>query len=372
MEFPNKPIQVTQPHLPDLKDFIVSLEKIWENKWLTNNGEFHQEFERRLAEYLGVKYISVFNNGTLALITALKALNIKGEVITTPYSFVATSHALHWNGIIPVFADIDPIFGNVDPEEIEKHITPNTTAILPVQVYGNPTNNEKITKIAKDHNLKVINDSAHAFGVKKDNDSILLSGDLSILSFHATKTFNTIEGGAIICHDKEMKDRIDDLKNFGFKDEVTVISHGINAKMNELQAAFGLLELKSIDEQIEKRGKIAKQYRNELSNIEGLRFLMDIDGIKHNYSYFPIFISKNFGISRDRFYLYLKENNVFCRRYFYPLISNFPVYDHLPSSSKKNLSTANTLSDQVLCLPIYSELSEKEVIYICNLIKKIC
>jgi len=295
-------INVTQPSLPPLDDFVESLKEIWESKWITNKGKFHHEFEKQLAEFLGVKYISLFANGTLALVTALQTLKITGEVITTPYTFAATTHALWWNNIKPVFVDVDPVYGNIDPEKIEAAITPNTTAILPVHVYGNPCDTDKIEQIADVYGLRVIYDAAHAFGVNKNVSSILNYGDLSILSFHATKTFNTIEGGAIVCHDEKTKKRIDYLKNFGFADEVTIVAPGINAKMNELQSAYGLLQLKTFNEQISKRSEITKTYCELLNDIKGIRYLHDIENIKHNYSYFPIFIGKEYPLTRDELY----------------------------------------------------------------------
>ena len=370
MKKPNKPILVTQPSLPDLKEFTKKLEEIWDSKWLTNNGKFHQEFEQKLADYLGVKYVSLFNNGTLALITALQTLRITGEVITTPYTFVATTHALHWNKIKPVFCDIDPVYGNIDPEKIESLITPETTAILPVHVYGNPVNVEKIQTIADTYGLKVIYDAAHAFGVEKNNESILNYGDLSILSFHATKTFNTIEGGAIICHDEKTKKRIDFLKNFGFADEVTVVAPGINAKMNELQAAYGLLQLNTFAEHIKKRKQISNKYKSLLANTKGISFLNDIENIKHNYAYFPIYVEQNYLLKRDELYQKLKDNNVFARRYFFPLISNMPTYKSLPSSRIGNLPQANLLADKVICLPIYPGLDVENIEYICDVINQ--
>ena len=333
------------------------LEVIWEKKWLTNNGEFHQEFERKLADYLGVSHVSLFSNGTLALISALQTLRITGEVITTPYSFVATTHALYWNGIKPVFVDIDPVYGNIDPLKIEAAITPKTTAIMPVHVYGNPADVEKIDEIADIYGLKVIYDAAHAFGVKKENNSILNFGDLSVLSFHATKTFNTIEGGAIICKDEKTKKRIDYLKNFGFADETTVIAPGINAKMNEVQAAYGLLQLKSFEKQTEERKVIANKYRELLNDVAGIRFLNDIQSVKHNYAYFPIFIDPTkYPHTRDELYHKLKSNGIHGRRYFYPLISEFPTYRGLPSSDSLNLKNATEITQQVICLPIYPGL----------------
>ena len=369
MESINKKINVTQPSLPDLNDYIPYLEDIWESKWLTNNGKYHQQFEQELKDFLGVEQVNLFTNGTLALITALQALKISGEVITTPYSFVATTHALHWNGIKPVFCDIEPQTMNLDPDKIEALITPKTTAIMPVHVYGNPCNVDKIQKIADRYGLKVIYDAAHAFNVKLDNESILNYGDLSILSFHATKVFNTIEGGAIICHDEAMKQKIDRLKNFGFAGETKVIAPGINAKMNELQAALGLLQLKRVEADIQKRKEIAGLYRKELRDIAGISVLEDIAGVQHNYSYFPILVDKNkYGKSRDELYNYLKENNIYSRRYFYPLISSFSMYRTLDSAHPDNLPIANKIADEILCLPIYAELSD---IDLCRIMEQI-
>ncbi len=363
-------IFVTKPSMPPLEDFVESLKKIWETGVLTNDGPFHQEFEKQLAEYLGVKYISVFSNGTLALMTALQALNIKGEVITTPYTFVATPNSLIWNNIDPVFCDIDPVYGNMDVDKIEALITPRTTAIMPVHVYGNPCEAEKIESIAKKHNLKIIYDAAHAFAVKKKGNSILNFGDLSVLSFHATKTFNTFEGGAIVSHDSATKTRIDNLKNFGITGEVTVVEPGINAKMNELQSAFGLLQLKEIDANIAKRKLATLLYRKLLKDIEGIRLLEDMADIEHNYSYFPIFINEKFDLTRDGLYEKLKLSNIFTRRYFYPLVSTFSPYNSFASSHKNNLSNAYKLSEEVLCLPISSELSNEQIVFITQAIKK--
>ena len=365
-----KKIFVTQPSLPPLKEFVKSLEKIWDNKWLTNNGKFHQELEKKLSDYLGVKYISLFSNGTLALITALQTLRITGEVITTPYSFVATTHALHWNGIKPVFCDIEAKTMNINAEKIEALITPKTTAILPVHVYGNPCDVKKIEEIADIYGLKVIYDAAHAFNVKLEDESILNFGDLSILSFHATKVFNTIEGGAIISPDAKTKKRIDFLKNFGFADETTVIAPGINAKMNEIQSAFGLLQLKYVDEQIKKRQEVAYHYRKNLENINGLTFLKDLENVKHNYAYFPIFIDyKKYGKSRDEVYEILKKENINGRRYFYPLISNFPTYKGLPSANKSNLPVASRVAQEVICLPMYADLEKNIIEKIAKILK---
>jgi dTDP-4-amino-4,6-dideoxygalactose transaminase len=366
-----KKINVTQPALPDLKDFMPYLEDIWENKNLTNNGKYHQQFEKELAEFLGVKYVSLFTNGTLALIAALQVLRISGEVITTPYSFVATTHALWWNNIKPVFVDIEKDYFNLNPDKIESAITPHTSAILPVHVYGNPCYIDKIQQIADTYGLKVIYDAAHAFGVEKDGSSVLNFGDLSILSFHATKPMNTFEGGAIICHDEKTKKRIDNLKNFGFADETTVIAPGINAKMNEFQAALGVLQLRGFEVNRLKRQKIANDYRHKLKGIEGLSFLEDISGVKHSYAYFPIFINKEkYGLSRDGLYSLLKENNIYGRRYFYPLISQFPTYRDLDSARAGNLISATEIADEVICLPIYPELQSGHIEFICELIKR--
>jgi len=367
----NNPIFVTQPALPPLEEFMPYLQEIWDTKMLTNNGPFHQQFEKELANYLGVNYLSLFSNGTLALVTALQALRITGEVITTPFSFVATTHSLWWNNIKPVFVDIESDFFTLDPEKIEAAITPRTTAIMPVHVYGNPCRLDAIQKIADTYGLKVIYDAAHAFGVKINGNSVLNYGDLSILSFHATKTFNTIEGGAIICHDEKTKRRIDFLKNFGFADEVTVVEPGINAKMNELQAAYGLVQLKHIDEYIAKRKAVAELYRNLLSEVKGVRILYDIEEMNHSYTYFPIFIdSKTYGVNRDDVYESLKRDNIFGRRYFYPLISQFPTYRGLNSAKPENLPLATKIAEQVICLPIYSNLEFSEVNRICILISR--
>ena len=366
-----KAISVTQPFLPELEEFVSYLKLIWNNKWITNNGPLHQSLERELAEYLGVKYISLFANGTLALISSLQALNISGEVITTPFSFVATTHALWWNKITPVFVDIEPKFMNLDTHKIEAAITEKTTAILPVHVYGNPCQVEKIQSIAQKYNLKVIYDAAHAFSVKKDGISILNYGDLSVLSFHATKVFSTIEGGAIISHTQEMKHHIDNLKNFGFRGELIVEEPGINAKMNEIQAAYGLLQLKYIDNLIVKRKELSHLYKDLLRNTAGVYFIDASSDISYNYSYFPILIDKDiFGLSRDQLYDKLKLNDIFSRRYFYPLISSFEPYKKLASAASNNLPVANAIADSVLCLPLYPELEIEDVIRITNIIKE--
>ena len=368
----SKPIYVTQPSLPDLQEFIPYLQKIWDNKILTNNGPFHQQLEKELAVFLGVPYISLFANGTLALVTALQVLRITGEVITTPYSFVATTHSLWWNNIKPVFVDIEPEFGNLDPEKIEAAITPKTTAILPVHVYGNPCKVDRIKEIADTYGLKVIYDAAHCFGVKHKGVGICNYGDLSILSFHATKVFNTMEGGAIVCHDEATKKRIDYLKNFGFAGETTIMAPGINSKMNEMQAALGLVQLKHYDENIKKREVIADTYRKELSNIKGISILPEPIDTDSNYAYFPVFINeKEFGNSRDQLYDKLKQNNIFARRYFYPLISEFSMYKGLDSAKPDNLPIAKKMASQVICLPLYPDLNQPSVTSVIACFKKL-
>lgn len=357
-----KTITVTSPLLPNLDEFKTLLDDIWERKWITNNGHYHKELETALTKYLGVSQLSLFTNGTLPLITALQAMRITGEVITTPYSFVATTHSLWWNGIKPVFVDVDPVTGNMDPEKIEAAITPHTTAIMPVHVYGTPCNVKRIKEIADTYGLKVIYDAAHAFGVTVNGESILNYGDMSTLSFHATKVYNTVEGGALVCHDEITKQRIDHLKNFGFTGETTVIAPGINSKMDEIRAAYGLLNLQQVDKAISQRKHIAELYREGLKNVPGLRVLNDIEGVHHNYAYFPIFVNeKEFGQSRDSLYFKLKENNILGRRYFYPLISTFSTYKTLESSNPTNLPNATKLADSVICLPMYADLSDDDV-----------
>jgi dTDP-4-amino-4,6-dideoxygalactose transaminase len=351
-------VPVTQPFLPPLDEFIPYLEKIWQSKQVTNGGTFHSDLEQALCEHLGVEHLSLFANGTLALITALQAMRVSGEVITTPFSFVATTHALHWNGIKPVFVDIDPVTMNLDPDKIEAAITPRTTAILPVHVYGNPCDVEAIERIASKHSLRVLYDAAHAFGVRKNGQSVLRFGDMSVLSFHGTKIFNTFEGGAIVCRDAKTKHHIDHLKNFGFVDEVTVVKPGINAKMNEVQAAFGLLQLKCMDQIAESRARIAERYRAALGGIDGL-ILHDVsEGSTRNHSYFPVRVTERFPVTREELYEQLRERNVGVRRYFYPLISEFPSYRGLASAVPDNLPIATQVSRQVLCLPIYPALDE--------------
>jgi len=371
MEKLNKTIYVTQPALPDLKEFIPYLEKIWESKILTNNGPFHQQLEKELTEFLGVPYISLFANGTLALVTALQVLRISGEVITTPYSFVATAHSLWWNNIKPVFVDIEPECCSLDPDKIEAAITPKTTAIMPVHVYGNPCKVDRIQEIADIYGLKIIYDAAHTFGVNYMGQSICNYGDLSILSFHATKVFNTMEGGAIICHDAATKKRIDYLKNFGFAGETTVMAPGINSKMNEMQAALGLLQLKHHRDNVEKRKTIAQTYRQQLKNTKGISFLPEPENTHSNYAYFPIFVNeKEYGMSRDQLYEKLKQKGIFGRRYFYPLITEFSMYKGLDSAKPGNLPTAVKIANDVICLPIYPQLKYEDVNRLIGLLNK--
>jgi dTDP-4-amino-4,6-dideoxygalactose transaminase len=363
-----QPIYVTQPYLPPFEEFVPYLEQIWENKILTNGGPFHQQLEKALCEYLGVKHLALFANGTIALVTALQALRITGEVITTPYSFVATAHSLLWNGIKPVFVDVAPNTLDLDPAKIEAAITPQTTAIMPVHVYGRPCDVEAIQKIADIYNLKVIYDAAHAFGVQCDGKSVMNHGDLSVLSFHATKVFNTFEGGAIVCPDAKTKQRIDHLKNFGFVDEVTVVAPGINGKMSEFNAAFGLLQLKHIDATLARRMEISDVYRQALCDVKGIRMLPDAGESVSNYGYFPILVQDDYPISRDALYGKLREQKIYARRYFYPLISDFPMYRGLPSAQPANLPIAAKASAQVLCLPIYPALAEADVRRVISLI----
>ena len=355
-------ITVTSPLLPNLDDFHEKLKEIWASKWITNNGSFHKQLEKELAAYLKVPYLSLFTNGTLPLITALQALRITGEVITTPYSFVATTHALWWNGIKPVFVDIDPSTGNLDPDKIEAAITPKTTAIMPVHVYGNPCDTHRIQEIADQYGLKVIYDAAHAFGVEVNGESILNAGDMSTLSFHATKVYNTIEGGAMVMPDEKTKKRIDYLKNFGFANEVTVVGPGINSKMDEMRSAYGLLNLKQVDAAIEARHQVAIKYRKALRNVEGITFFDDIPGVKHNYAYFPIFVdAAQYGMTRDELYEKMKETKVLGRRYFYPLISEFSTYRGLESAAPENLPNAHKMADSVICLPMHHALSDEDI-----------
>ena len=362
-------IFVTQPLLPPLEEFIPYLEKIWANKILTNGGPFHQQLEKALCEYLGVKHLSLFTNGTIALVTALQALRITGEVITTPYSFVATAHSLLWNGIKPVFVDVDPNTLNLDPAKIEAAITPQTTAIMPVHCYGHPCDVDAIQKIADNYNLKVIYDAAHAFGVQCHCGSVLNHGDLSVLSFHATKVFNTFEGGAIICPDAKTKIRIDQLKNFGIVDETTVVAPGINGKMSEINAAFGLLQLKHIDDALARRKMIDAAYRDQLADVKGIRCLSDAGEKLANHAYFPILVQPDYPLSRDALYQKLKDHGIYARRYFYPLITDFPMYRGMPSAQRENLPVATAAAQEVLCLPIYPTLVESDLTRVISILR---
>jgi dTDP-4-amino-4,6-dideoxygalactose transaminase len=363
-----KPIYVTKPYLPPLEEFIPYLKKIWDSSILTNGGPFHEQLEAELCEYLGVEHIALFTNGTIALITALQALRITGEVITTPYSFVATTHSLYWNGIKPVFSDVDPDTLNLDPARIEAAITPQTTAILPVHCYGQPCDVDAIQKIADNYNLRVIYDAAHAFGVRDEGGSLLRHGDLSVLSFHATKVFNTFEGGAIICPDDKTKIQIDRLKNFGIEGEVTVVAPGINGKMSEFNAALGLLQLKYFKHALERRKEVDDVYREHLKVVKGIRCLQTMGGKFSNYAYFPILVESDYSLSRDELYYLLKGENIHPRRYFYPLISEFPTYRGLSSAHPDNLPIAEDAAQKVLCLPIYPELEISQINTIIQLI----
>ena len=364
-------LTVTSPLLPDLEEFHGLLKEIWASRWVTNMGQFHRQLERALAEYLKVPYISLFTNGTLPILTALQALCIKGEVITTPYSFVATTHAIWWNGCTPVFVDIEEDTCGIDPDKIEAAITPCTTAIMPVHCYGYPVNMKRILEIADQYGLKVIYDAAHAFGVEVDGESVLNAGDMSTLSFHATKVYNTLEGGALIVHDEEIKKHIDHLKNFGFAGETEVVAPGINSKMDEVRCAYGLLNLKQVDAAIEVRRWVAQRYREALRGLPGIRFFEDMPGIRHNYSYFPIFVSaKEYGMTRDELYFKLQEQGIFGRRYFYPLISTFNTYRNLPSAAPANLPVATKIADEVICLPMHHALSDEDVQKVIDIIKE--
>ncbi len=379
-----KQITVTSPLLPDLGEFNEMLQQIWESKWITNMGQFHNQLEKALAEYLHVPYVCLFTNGTLPLMTALQALRITGEVITTPYSFVATTHSIWWNGCKPVFVDIDPATGNMDPDKIEAAITPATTCIMPVHCYGKPCDTKRIQEIADKYGLRVIYDAAHAFGVEvpaeqygleaydeKGLAGIMNAGDMSTLSFHATKVYNTIEGGAMVMHDEKTKKRIDYLKNFGIAGETEVVAPGINSKMDEVRSAYGLLNLKQVDAAIEARHQVAIKYREALKNVEGIEFWDDIPGVKHNYSYFPMFVdAKKYGMTRDELYFKMKEQGVLGRRYFYPLISDFSTYRGLESATKENLPVATKMAEEVICLPMHHALSDGDIQRVMNLIIK--
>ncbi|MDD5704298.1 MAG: DegT/DnrJ/EryC1/StrS family aminotransferase [Kiritimatiellae bacterium] len=352
-------IHVTSPSLPPLAEFIPYLEKIWASRWLTNNGQFHQQFEAALADYLGVKYVSVFTNGMIALQAGMQALRITGEVITTPFTFVATTHAIHLNGCTPVFCDIEPESFTLDPEKVESLITPRTTAILPVHVYGNPCRHERLKRVADTYGLKLFYDAAHVFGVRQDGQPVASWGDLSMLSFHATKVFNTLEGGALVTDDPALKRRIDFLRNFGFQDEVTVVAPGTNGKVDEVRSAYGLLQLKYVDAEIAKRRRVADHYRAHLQGVPGLRLMDDQPGVKHNYGYFPVLVDAQvYGMTRDALYEKLKANGIFSRRYFYPLCSQFPTYRTLPSALPGRLPVAERVAEQILCLPIYADLGD--------------
>ncbi len=362
-------ITVTSPLLPNLEEFSTMLKEIWDSKWITNNGHFHKQLEKELAEYLKVPYVSLFTNGTLPLLTALQALRVTGEVITTPYSFVATTHCIWWSGCKPVFVDIDPATGNIDPDRIEAAITPQTTAIMPVHVYGKPCDTKRIQEIADKYGLKVIYDAAHAFGVKVNGESILTAGDMSTLSFHATKVYNTLEGGALIMHDEATKKRIDYLKNFGFAGETEVIAPGINSKVDEVRAAYGILNLRQVDDAIEARHQVAIKYRDALKDVNGITFMEDMSGVTHNYSYFPIFVEADkYGMTRDELYFKMKDESVLGRRYFYPLISEFSTYRGLPSSVKENLPNAHKMANSVICLPMHHTLNDVDIERILKLI----
>ncbi len=355
-------ITVTSPLLPNLDEFHEMLKEIWDSKWITNNGSFHKQLEKSLCEYLKVPYISLFTNGTLPLLTALQALRITGEVITTPYSFVATTHSIWWNGCKPVFVDVDPQTGNINPDKIEAAITPKTTAIMPVHVYGKPCDTKRIKEIADKYGLKVIYDAAHAFGVEVNGESVLNAGDMSTLSFHATKVYNTLEGGALVMHDEQTKKRIDYLKNFGFAGETEVVAPGINSKVDEVRSAYGLLNLRQVDSAIQARHQVAIRYREALRNVPGIRFFDDMPGVKHNYSYFPIFINaEEYGKTRDQLYFEMKEKNVLGRRYFFPLISTFSTYRGLPSAAPENLPVATRIANEVICLPMHHALSDADI-----------
>lgn len=366
-----RPIYVTQPYLPPLEEFTPYLEQIWASKVLTNGGPFHQQLEQALCDYLGVKHVALFANGTLALIVALQALEVTGEVITTPYSFVATAHSLLWHGCKPAFVDVEPHTLNMDPSKIEAAITEQTAAIMPVHCYGNPCDVEAIQEIAGRHKLRVIYDAAHAFGVQDVGGSVLRHGDLSVLSFHATKVFNTFEGGAIVCSDEQMKQRIDRLKNFGLADEVSVVAPGLNAKMSEIQAAFGLLQLRYMPEILQRRASIDALYRERLQRVRGIQCLPQAGQVVANHSYFPILVQPDYPLSRDALCQRLKDQGIFARRYFYPLISEFPMYRERPPSHLDSLPVATRAASQVLCLPIYPSLPTEDIERLCRLLQSI-
>jgi len=364
-----EPIYVTRPTLPDRKEVFRKIDEIWDSRWLTNVGTQHIQFELELKKYLDVSNIGLFCNGTLALQLACQALRLSGEVITTPFTFAATPHVLYWNRITPVFCDIDPYTFNLDPQRIESLITPNTTAILPVHVFGYPCDIEGIQKIADRYGLRVIYDAAHSFGVELDGEKIGNFGDLAMFSFHATKIYHTLEGGALTFKDESLKERLEFAKNFGFKGEENIVVPGINAKMNEFQAAIGLLMLELVDDEIKKRKRLTMIYRDRLSQIPGINFRTEMPGVKHNYYNFAITVDKNkYAISRNELYENLKTYNIFTRKYFYPLCSQFQCYKQYPSSSPDNLVVAQKIADKVLSLPLYGELKEEDIHKICDVI----
>jgi len=363
-------IDVTEPYLPPLEEFIPYLQQIWESKRLTNSGPLHLQLEMELAEFLGVDHIALLANGTTALLIAFEALQLSGEVITTPYSFVATTHALRWKNLTPVFVDIDPDSLTIDPKKIEAAITPRTSAILAVHVYGQPCDVAAVQRIADTHHIKLIYDAAHSFAVQDQGGSILRHGDLSILSFHATKVFTTFEGGAVVCRDAEMKHRIDSLKNFGLGGMDAAFDAGINGKMSEIHAAFGLVQLQHVRKAINLRKRIDNRYRQQLGGIPGIKLFSLTAGITQNYSYFPILIQESYGTSRDELYYLLSDQQIFARSYFSPLISNCASYRILPSARKNNLPIANFCEDQVLCLPLSPSLTDEDVDRIVAVIRK--
>jgi len=367
-----EPIYVTRPLLPSIKDYKKRIEDIWESQWITNNGQQHQELENKLQDYLKVDNLSLINNGTIALQIALKSLDLKGEVITTPFTFAATPHSISWNCLKPVFCDIDPETLNIDPDKIEDLITDKTSAILAVHVFGTPCDVDKIQKIADKYGLKVIYDGAHAFGTEINGTAIGNFGDITMYSFHATKLFNTIEGGALACNDKKLKEKIDLFKNFGIKNENEVVTIGTNGKMNEFQAAMGLEVLKEVDDERKKREEIKQVYYNKLKDIEGINFIHDINNVKNSYQYLVIRINKDkFGFSRDELYEKLKEYNVYTRKYFYPLCSNYDCYNGFNSATKENLPVANKVVNETLSLPFYGDLGKEKTIKICNFIQQL-
>jgi dTDP-4-amino-4,6-dideoxygalactose transaminase len=350
------------PLLPPAEEMAAALKEIWRKGQVTNFGAYHQALTEALQRYLHLPHITLFANGTLALMCTLKGLNITGEVITTPFTFAATAHALTWCGLSPQFVDIDPVTCTLDPSKIEEAIGPATSAILPVHVYGNPCNMKEIERIARVYNLRIIYDAAHAFGVEQNGESILKTGDASVVSFHATKVFTTIEGGAVACSDPSLQKRLDGLRNFGFDDETTIVLPGMNAKLDELRAACGWLSLKYVEQAIAKRKGVALRYREALREVEGISYIDDMSGVKHNYAYFPIFIDAvQYGCSRDELYTRLKEASIFCRRYFYPLLSQCAAYRDRAPDPATHTPVAVKRAGSVLCLPMHHNLTEEEV-----------